>query len=258
MKRRETHTGPPWTPPPGLERTRPREMRLTAGGQALLVLSALFVIGGAATFVGLSLVSARQAQTLRRWHEQAVDTTGQVTRLWRRGGKQREHRMAYRFSIDGRTYEDDARLSRPAWEALKVGDPVALRYLPSDPKENHPVGRGPRVMPPALPALSGLGLAVTGGLVLLPLLQQRRLLAEGRPAPGRVTRHHKTKKGIQYDFQFVMLSGGRREGKSGPVAKPPAVGEAITVLYDTDDPRRSAPYPLSLVVPMRTAKLSSR
>ena len=258
MKGREMHAGPPWTPPPGLERTRPREIRLTPGGQALLVLSVLFAIGGAASFVGLSLVSARQAQTLRLWREQAVDTTGQVTRLWRRSSGGREHRMAYRFSIDGRTYEHDARLSRPAWEALTVGGPVALRYLPSDPKESHPVGRGPRVMPSALPALSGLGLVVTGGLVLLPLLQQRRLLADGRPAPGRVTRHRKTKNGIQYEFEFVVLSGGRREGKSGPVAKPPAVGEAITVLYDTDDPRRSAPYPLSLVVPMRTAKLRAR
>jgi hypothetical protein len=50
---------------------------------------------------------------------------------------------------------------------------------------------------------------------------------------------------MKYFFDFKLLSGAAAAGSAGPVKEPPAVGAALTVLYDPDNPRRNAPYPFS-------------
>ncbi len=86
-----------------------------------------------------------------------------------------------------------------------------------------------------------------------PLRRQRYLLAYGRVAPARITSHgrkmrtqHGSELGQQFFFEFPQLSGAMAKGKAGPSKKPPAIGTVIPVLYDPDNPRRNAPYPLSL------------
>jgi hypothetical protein len=124
-----------------------------------------------------------------------------------------------------------------------------VRYLPSDPAVNHPRGWQEKPMPVWIPYLVAAGLAVAGWLAMRGILSQKRLLAEGRPAPALVTRHTRTQHGKTMHYEFVLLSGAIAKGRSGPARKPPAVGSTICVLYDPENPRRNAPYPLSLVKP---------
>jgi hypothetical protein len=242
----------PWTPPAGLDRCRPREVRLTPRGRALIVLALLFFAGGAAAFVVLQRVAAGQLRQQRAFREHAVSATGTVARLGR------ERRMTYGFEAHGRTYTRTVTLRPKDRAALKVGDPIALRYLPSDPKVNEIGDRLPRALPPAIPYVAGLGLALVGAAVLIPLRRERHLLSEGRPARATVTRHRKSQHGTEYTFAFRTLSGARHTGKSGLTRRPPDVDATITVLYDPDQPRRSAPYPLALVAPLYTARLRPR
>jgi hypothetical protein len=99
-------------------------------------------------------------------------------------------------------------------------------------------------------------MAVCGLLIPLPLLSQRRLLANGRAALGHVTSHsaehhgtHGAKLGKKFHYEFQLLSGATGKGAAGPSKNPPAIGGTICVLYDPETPRKNAPYPLSLVRP---------
>ncbi len=90
-------------------------------------------------------------------------------------------------------------------------------------------------------------MAGSAWLVAWSLQRQRRLLTEGRPAPGIVTRLSRTKGGMQVYYDFLLLSGSVAKGSSGPVSKPPGIGQTVCVLYNPDNPRRNAIYPLCLV-----------
>jgi hypothetical protein len=78
------------------------------------------------------------------------------------------------------------------------------------------------------------------------LRKQVRLLTEGRPAPGIVTGWRRTKGGTVLRYEFVLLNGATAKGR-GKSRRPPAIGSPICVLYDPENPRRNAPYPLCLV-----------
>jgi hypothetical protein len=84
-------------------------------------------------------------------------------------------------------------------------------------------------------------------ILLLSLLQrQARLLSEGRPAPGRVTKFKRSDKGMVVYYEFRLLSGATVKGRS-QTRKPPLEGALVCVLYDPEKPRRNSLYPLPLV-----------
>jgi uncharacterized protein DUF3592 len=244
-----------WIPPDGLERARPREVRLTRSGQLLVAVSLALWFGALGATAALQQVSDRQAEQQRSFDASAASEDAEVTRLWRTGGEGKAHRVAYRFEVDGRAYTGQARLRSAEWRSLSVGSLVPIRYLPADPNLSQLAGSHGDHLPAFVAYLVGGALALAAGLVLLPLRCQRRLLSEGRAAPGHVTRHKKGHHGTEFTFEFTTLSGKRITGKTSPRAKPPVVGAPITVVYDPDEPKRSAPYPFELVTPREKRSL---
>ena len=83
-------------------------------------------------------------------------------------------------------------------------------------------------------------------LLPIPVRREVRLLAEGRPAPGRVTGFKKADEAFRVQYEFRLLNGALAKGKVNR-SKPPVVGAPLCVLYDPENPRRNALYPLSLV-----------
>ena len=88
-------------------------------------------------------------------------------------------------------------------------------------------------------------------LIAKALRRQRRLLEEGRPAIARVTSsrqrhgtHGHTHQHVEYEF--TTLSGARRTGRFDAQRNVPVPGSTILVLYDPDEPKRQAPYPIRL------------
>jgi len=80
---------------------------------------------------------------------------------------------------------------------------------------------------------------------------QRTLLREGRPARATVTsvKKHHGSHGATHTvmaYEFPLFGGGTTTGKA-TVNKPPAVGATISVVYDSDQPKRNRPYPFPLV-----------
>ena len=244
MRMRET------TPPDGLERSRPREVRLTSGGKALVATGVVLWLGAIAAFTGMQLERNRQAEQREVFAERSVAGVAEVTRLWRGGGEGKPRMVAYRLDVQGKSYTGQARLGSQEWSRLRVGESIAVRYLPSDPGALRlGAGRGSDGMPVFVPYLVGGALALVAVLLQFVLRSQRQLLSEGRAALARVTKHHRGEHGKSYEYEFTTLAGRKVTGKSGP-GKSPAVGSSVWVLYDPDNPRGNAVYPFSLFTPV--------
>lgn len=242
--------------PRELETSRPRDVRLSAGGIALMTVAVALFAAAVGVGIGLSRVEDRQAGERRAYAEDAVDTLGNVTRLWRTSGE-KSRWMSYAYAIDGRAYEGRTKIGASKWTALHVGAAVPVRYLRADPGRSFAAGVQPAAIPLWLPFVVAAGLALGGWICLRVIRGQRQLLAEGRAAAATVTRHRKyhtqhggTQQTFMYTFQ--VFSGAIAEGKGGPVSKAPAIGSVICVLYDPDVASRNSPYPLPLVRLNRT------
>jgi hypothetical protein len=233
-----------WKAPAGLDRCRPREVRLTAQGIVLLLIGEAALVGAVLTFLALMHVATQQAQL----REAGGVANATVTSLWRNRGESRPTMVAYRFAgpDGGNIYEGSAKIPLHIWRNLQVGSALQVRYDRANPSMNVPIGSENRAPPLWLAPLAALGLCALGALVTTPVVKQLRLLAEGRAAPGRVMSLKKTHKGTVVHYEFRLLSGATRTGNTGPLQKPPASGSIVPVLYDSDDPRRQAVYPLAL------------
>ena len=235
-----------WTPPDGLGYSSLRPVSLTGGGVALLVVAVLMLLGAVAAAIGLGTTARRQAKDHRLLQEQGVNTDARITRLWRSGDKNQQHLVSYRFTVQEREYVARKGVPPRIWQKLTAGSSLPVRFLPSDPKVNHPTEWDDTPMPNWLPYLLSGGLVAIAFGVTIPLRIQMRLLTEGRPAPGTVTGHRRTKDGTIIRYEFVLLNGATAKGR-GQSRLPPAIGSPICVLYDPENPRRNAPYPLTLV-----------
>ncbi len=246
-------SGERWVPPPGLDRSWPRECRLTGAGKFLVILTVLMALGAPTAGVGLGMLATREAREARLMQTEGHVTEGRVTRLWRSRDKDRQPYVSYEFYAGGRVFERDASLPLSVWRGLKVGNSLPIRYLPADPEINHPEGHARGPLPLWVPFLVAAAMAAGSFFMTWPLRRQKYLLAYGRVAPARITSHgrkmrtqHGSELGQQFFFEFPQLSGAMVKGKAGPSKKPPAIGTVVPVLYDPDNPRRNAPYPLSL------------
>jgi len=247
-----------WTPPDGLGRSRPRPVRLSAAGRALAALAVGLFVGALAAGIALGGIGGREAEQQRILLEQGADAEGRIIRLWRSRGDNKQPWVAYRFKVQARAYERSVKAPLRVWRDLRVGSDLPVRYLPSDPDFSHPRAWRQKTMPVLLPYVVAAALATLSWLVTQTIRSQRRLLAEGRAAPALVTHHTRAKEGKTIHYEFPLLSGAIRKGQSGPSKKPALVGSTICVLYDPDNPRKNAPYPLSLVTPADLRQAAAR
>ena len=236
-----------WTPPDGLGYSSLRPVRLTGAGIALLVVAGAMLLGAVAAGIGLGTTARRQAHEHLLLREQGVTTDARITRLWSSTSKEdKRYWVAYRFTVQERAHEARHQVPTRIWQTLTVGSSLPVRYLPSNPKVNHPTGWDDAPMPNWVPFLVSGELAVIAVVLAMLLRRQVRLLTEGRPAPGIVTGHRRTRNGTVIRYEFQLLNGATAKGR-GQSRRPPGIGSPVCVLYDPENPRRSAPYPLTLV-----------
>jgi len=236
-----------WQPPDGLGYSSLRPVRLTTRGIAMAVAGMIFLIGGPV----LSYVIANQIQRDQQREDlltqQGVGTSAVITRVWRNGGKDERHMVSYSFTAGDREWTGQASVPRRIWTGLRNGAPLPIRYVPSRPGVNHPAEWPPSHAPNWLPWLLLGSFSWPSFLFWGLIRRQKRLLSEGRPAPGVITRLRRTDKQFVAYYDFTLLSGQVVKGKSGAGHRPPGVGSPICVIYDPDNPRRNAIYPLPFV-----------
>ncbi|HEX5071138.1 MAG TPA: DUF3592 domain-containing protein [Vicinamibacterales bacterium] len=247
-----------FAPPPELG-SRPRDVELTGGGRALhAVIMALFAV---AFIVPLAINGQRRAENADRiaFQTRSVSATAEVRRLWRTSGENKQSRVEYAYTVGDRRYERVLALPLARWRELQVGSTLAIRYLSDEPSRSRLEGAESGSIPAWLPILVGLAIISAPILMLALLNRQRRLLAEGRPAPAVVTKvvkHHSSHGGSHRSmrYAFPVLSGAMATGRAGASRKGIAEGSVICIIYDPDRPGRSQPYPFPLVRPAQPAK----
>jgi len=235
-----------WTPPDSLGYSSLRPVRLTMQGKSMIVIAVGFVIGAVVLGVFLGRKVQREAAERTLLRDQGIAAEAVVTRVWRGGEKDSEHRVTYNFEYGGRTYSRSVGTPVKIWRALAPGADLPVRFVPSRPAINHPAAWRSKELPLWLPYLIAAMVAVPAFLLPIPVRREARLLAEGRPAPGRVTGFKKIDQSIRVQYEFRLLNGTVAKGKVNR-SKPPVVGAPLCVLYEPENPRRNALYPLSLV-----------
>jgi len=247
------HEGPDnWQPPDGLGYSSLRPVQLTGQGYALVVLGVVFAIGALTLSAFLVNESHREAGVREQLRREGTETSAVVTRVWRAGDKEGTRMVAYRFTAGGR--EIDGRSSTPSatWRGLKKDAPLAVRFVPGHPEISHPAGWEKSVTPFWLAFLVGGCLLVVPAIFAAMIRKQSSLLSEGRPAPGVVTGVKRADKAVFVLYECQLLSGAVVKGRSNGCRRTPGIGSPVCVLYDPDNPRRNAVYPLCLVKLMRS------
>lgn len=239
-------------PPLELQRSRPRDVQLSAGGVFVTILAAALLAGSVVVTILLSRESASQIRERRLLDTTGVATRARVVRLWREANEGKTPRVEYAYDAAGREFDGRRRLPLKWWQSLQTGDSIDIRYLPADPGRHLVVHAEPIVLPPWLSIVAGALLAAGGLGCVGAVRRQRRLLSDGRIARATVTKipKHHTPHGGSYRavaFTFATLSGATIAGKSSTTRKGPDIGASIWVVYDPDNPKRSAVYPFQLV-----------
>jgi len=237
-----------WTAPDGLGYSGLRPVRLRRPGYAMAVFAVLFLAGGVVLGFVLWNQSQRQEAARQELERDGVAAPGRIVRLWHTGGKSDTPRVAYVFSIQGSERSGTSDVPSRTWKTLQVGDSLEVRYVAASPSINHPAGWRMPVTPFWLALLIPLIVALCSCLMVFQVRRQWRLLTEGRPAPGVVTKTRRTDKQTVVHYEFRILSGAVKKGRSAASRRSaPAVGSVVCVMYDPENPGRNAVYPFQMV-----------
>lgn len=253
MRRRSDSSGLP----AALQRDTPRPVKLSALGATMMLIAAALV--GIGMWGGIELT--RRADTAGRrvalFDSERVLTGGDVVQLRNSGDDDDDddnNRVTahYRYAVHGRELTGATTLRRAEREKYQVGSPVAVWYLASEPEASWLDGYRPRPEAgwPAtvVPISCGIGALA----LIASVRRQSKLLAQGRPAMATVTKIEKKRsdRGTYWrvHYEWATMSGATRDGKYTHNKKqPPAVGEAIPIIYDRDNAFRHSKYPMPFV-----------
>jgi len=236
-----------WEPPEGLNRPVPRPVRLSVQGKVLSVLGVIFLIAGVVLGAILTRQVQQDADREQLLSQKGAEAKGTVIRAWRASDKSRTPMVSYHFPANGLELGGQSSMQTEAWRKIDVGGPIVIRYLPDNPRINHPAEGASSALPAWMPWLPTLSFLFPALVFRWMIRREKRLLAEGSPARGVVTQVTRRKKLIVY-YDFKLPTGEEMHGKSSVGAGFGAQsGEQVCILYDPDNPRRNAVYPLETV-----------
>jgi hypothetical protein len=201
---------------------------------------------------GVGLYIAADAGNARREAREASSRTATATVVesGRTRGENRRRYLVYRYEAGGQTYPGRVTLRNRDRRPGEPGATLEVRYLPSEPGRSWVPGYEPRGVPIVLVFVVPPVLSLSAWALWWMVRRQRRLVEEGRPAEARVIASKKLNAGhgdyFRLEYEFRTLSGSRRVVKKDSTKNLP-IGTSVTMIYDRDNPNRSAVYPLSMV-----------
>jgi len=227
-----------WTAPPELTGALPRETRISKDGiGAATVATALLLAAIGIVLLGCKVEAQEMAKraALRRDGREAVGEVTNLRHVW--GGA---YTVSYSFNANGVVFTGESSAPEHIWNGLREALALPVRFLPSNPAINHPAVWEESVSSDWFAFAIALLPAAAGILVLTQLRRQRRLVAEGVPTAGVVTKCYRGGKGSWWiDYQFRTEDGRVAKGIDNVRLE---IGATICVLYLPQDPRRNRPY----------------
>jgi hypothetical protein len=241
--------------PPELLGSVPRDVRLTAGGMALVAVAIVCVLGALAAAIAMSIAYSRVGTERRLRDRESVLADAEVVQVALQRGEHPRRVVTYRYGLDGRSYMGRTTLRENDRRDMTRGTPIRIEYLPSRPEASWIAGDRPSGFPIWLIPLTALGLLAMGAFIGRGIRRQWILLSEGRVALARVTTfkkvHRDKHRAFRVSYEFQTLSGATQTSRCEIGKAPPPVGAVIPIVYHRDKPAWSAAYPLQLVRPGR-------
>ena len=203
--------------PPELLGSVPRDVRLTAGGFAVVATAIALAIGALVSAIVMSVAYARSESERQLRARDSGTADAEVVQIAVTRGDQPRRTVTYRYEVDGRGYTGTARLRESDRRDLKNGTPIPIRYLPSRPQTNWLAGYEPGRFPLWTIPVVALSLLLAAAAMARSARRQWILLSEGRVAQARVIgtkkvrRDERTRFRVSYGFQ--TLSGAKQTSR---------------------------------------------
>jgi hypothetical protein len=235
-----------WRQPQELNGSRPREVGLTRQGKFMMGTAIGMILIG--IFVGISLYSvfSRDHAKQSRIARYGLDAEAVITRHGvSDNGKSHDYFLEYDYPVEGKIYHGQRSIEYKVWSDLVKKGRIPVRYLPADPAKHSTPGYQPEVPPPWMAVLLAAIFFLCSGIVIRIIVIQCRLLAEGLSAPAAIVRVKAVGHGkkIAY-YAFVDRNNTLFNGKTGPYKSPPLPGAIIDIIYEQENEKNNAAYPL--------------
>jgi hypothetical protein len=241
--------------PPELVGTVPRDVRLTIGGLVVATLAVASAVGALVAGIVMSVAYMRASDERQLRERDGVMADAAVVQVVERRGDGPHRVVSYRYDVGGHSYTGRTALRNRDRRVLRLGAPVRIGLLPSQPERSWMIGYEPTGFPLWVIPLTVSSLLVAAMGLVWSVRRQWILLSEGRAARARVTALKKVSsdKGKRYrvTYEFQTISGALQRSRCDIGKTPPAIGAIIPVVYHRDRPEWSATYPMQLVRPGR-------
>jgi len=156
--------------------------------------------------------------------------------------------LEYTFTVDDVAFSGKVRVPQNFVESFRGADHILVRFLPANPKINHPAAWEESVHSYiVLFSIFGILCAILSSLIVTMLLKDRRLALDGVIAVGAVTSCIIQKgawggTGFQIKFRF-RSEDGRSVTGNDVSQSPREVGASVRVLYLPRNPARNILFP---------------
>src|SRR5208283_1938657 len=149
-----------------------RKARLTSDGITTRVYAWGLLVFAIAWAVGFSADAARRFQHRTELRSEGKEAIGEITRHWS-PGRSSSWKIRYTFAVEGTPFGGEARVPKQLENDLRKGlpdnSPLPIRYLPTDPSVNYPVGWEESSGSILNPLIAAIMLAVFLGMIALGL-----------------------------------------------------------------------------------------
>lgn len=228
------------TCPPELLGPLPRRVQMSSTDASFLLIVALLFLGS-----GVAVCAYRCAEAIRQSERSAVlrrdgrEILGKVTATH---GGHGGSTVSYTFTVNGTAYLSKAEMPNYSL-ILHNSDPIAIRYLPSDPATNHPAMWEWSVQQNLIQYVFAVFFTTIGSIALAALLRDRKLARKGGVAEGVVTGCAPNKRQYRVEYEFRTDDGVRMHGHCD-CWEEYRVGASIWIIYLRNRPQRNRSYPL--------------
>jgi hypothetical protein len=219
----------------------PRKARLSKSGRGVLKVALIFILPGLLGALWLMIDIPRQISRRDALRRDGVETTAKIESLVYARGSQLW--VKYVFVVQGGSIRDEARVPSSLEGTLKHADSLRVRYIPSDPRVNHPAEWEWTIYSEA-GWLVVFAWTVPGFLFINNLRKERELAVEGAIAIGKVTNCSSSRSGFSIVYEFRSPGGTTIEG-TGWSSSRRETGASIEVLFLPRNPLQAELYPLA-------------
>lgn len=225
----------------GLLGAKPRNVRLSEKGRHLARVALFFIVPGLLGALWLVVDIPRHYLRREALRRDGVETMGKIERFGK-FGRSSEWWVKYVFEVRGRSIRNEVTVPRSFRDSLSGADSLSIRYVPSDPGNNHPAAWEWTVLS-EMEWLVPLAWMIPGLMMANILRQERNFATEGAAALGTITSCSPAKNAFRIAYDFRGPDGNIKKGSGwSPCMK--EAGAPIDVLFLPREPSRSLPYPL--------------